>query len=91
MPFLDSPHPKVLFTCLTCIGLLAEEFVPDLQKKHGKTVLQKLGGLLNANANKKIVTRALSCCVNFFAKLDEDEEVGKEIAGTCAHEIREIV
>lgn len=35
LPYLKAENPKVLFSCLTCVGLMCDEYTPEIQKKFG--------------------------------------------------------
>jgi hypothetical protein len=80
VPFLTSSHPKVVYSCLTCIGFLAEEFAPELQKNFGPAILPSLIQLMGNNTHPQLSLRAVSCCINFFRELlieDVDAEEGE--------------
>ena len=80
VPFLSSSHPKVVYSCLTCIGFLAEEFAPELQKKFGPVILPSLIQLMSNNTHSQLSLRAVSCCINFFRELlveDDDTNEGE--------------
>jgi hypothetical protein len=42
LPYLKSVHPRIIYSTLTCLGLLLEEFSPDIQTKYGPKILENL-------------------------------------------------
>ena len=76
LPFLKASHPKALFSCLTCIGLLCDEYCPELQQRFGNQILPALIDLMNRNDNGmiKMNLRAVSCLINFTRECLKNEE-----------------
>ena len=35
LPYLTSNNSKVRYSCLTCLGLMCEEYTPEIQKNFG--------------------------------------------------------
>lgn len=78
LPFLKADHPKALFSCLTCIGLLCDEYCPELQQRFGNQILPALIELMNRKDQgmMKLNLRAVSCLINFTREClkNEDED-----------------
>lgn len=47
VPFLNSSNPKVVYSCLTCLGLLIQEFSPEIQTRKGESILASLIQIIN--------------------------------------------
>lgn len=84
LPFLKSKTPKVIYSTLTCIGLLSEEFAPMLQSEYGETIIDNLIRIMSLQDENMIDlnTRAVSCSINFVRAIqreDDGEELAQEI------------
>lgn len=87
LPFLESPCFMILYSTLTTLGVLSEEYYPLVQKQFGPTVLTKLGSImLNEQFDVRLRGRAIGCLVNFTRELlnnclddAEDEEARVEM------------
>ena len=87
LPFLESSCPMVLYSTLTTLGVMSEEYYPLVQKQFGPTVLTKLGSvMLNEQMHVRLRGRAIGCLVNFTRDLlnnctadNEDEEARVEM------------
>ncbi len=83
LPYLQSPNPRVVYSCLTCLGLLIQEFSPEVQLKYGAQILQQLITITRQD-NPKLISlniRAISCLINFARELvkEDDEEQTQEL------------
>lgn len=45
VPYLKSTFPRVIYSTLTCLGLLISEFSPEIQLKYGPLILDNLIGI----------------------------------------------
>jgi hypothetical protein len=87
MPFLENNCPMILYSTLTTLGVLSEEYYPLVQKNFGPVVLRKLGSImLDEQKHVKLRGRAIGCLVNFTRELlnnlsedHEDEEARVEM------------
>lgn len=87
MPFLDNKCPMVLYSTLTTLGVMSEEYYPLIQKQFGAVLLRKLGTImLDEKLHIKLRGRAIGCLVNLTRELltncyedNEDEEARVEM------------
>lgn len=77
IPHLKNNNLIVLYSALTCVGFLADEFTPKLQSLFGVSVLESVITIFQNCTNETIVIRAVSCLINFYREFLESEESDK--------------
>ncbi|KAI9179704.1 importin subunit beta-3 [Blastocladiella emersonii ATCC 22665] len=70
VPYLADPHPRVRYAACNCIGQLATDFAPQLQKRHFGTIIPALMACMDDGANPRVQAHAAAAMVNFCEEVN---------------------
>lgn len=65
LKMLTDQHPRVRHAACNCIGQMATDFAPTLQKKHGKQVVSVLLSAIETDPHHRVQAHAACAMVNF--------------------------
>lgn len=73
--FLGDEHPRVRYAAINCIGQLASDFSPQLQKRLHDVVIPALLALLQDVAHPRIVAHAAAALFNFVDPCEQADGI----------------
>ncbi|ORZ41524.1 armadillo-type protein [Catenaria anguillulae PL171] len=71
VPFTKDPHPRVRYAACNCIGQLATDFAPTLQRKYYTHIIPALMSCMDDAANPRVQAHGAAAMVNFCEEVDK--------------------
>ncbi|KAJ3361562.1 hypothetical protein GGF32_007166 [Allomyces javanicus] len=72
-PFTQDPHPRVRHAACNCVGQMATDFAPSLQKKFHKHVIPALMACMDDVANPRVQAHGAAALVNFCEEVERTD------------------
>ena len=70
IPYLQNKCHRILFSTLTTLAVLSEEYYPEVQRNYGPGILNLLASVMNDKSLPLVLRgRAVGCLVNFTREL----------------------